>query len=276
MRQIESSGLDTEEWRTWLADCETETQINIDLVERGEKIAFTSLYKRQNIKDDYFFSPGEPFYGKCAYCETPIEDIFPGDVEHFRPKGKVTDEEYNDVFKQDSDGSFLLDTDGNKIPHPGYYWLAYNWKNLMPSCTYCNRPKKDFGKRNCFPVEGVHTFTVGDEDMEKPLLINPIDINENPEAHFSVDFDTGVLIAKSMKGKKTIDLLGLNKRRYLREGRLQAINNAKAQLTKLIYNIPQRQEALDEIEQYKNGNRSYSFAFVSFINDFLNVKGLLK
>ena len=23
--------------------------------------------------------------------------------------------------------------------HPGYYWLVYNWKNLLPACTHCNQ-----------------------------------------------------------------------------------------------------------------------------------------
>lgn len=274
MRQIKSSGLNTQKWKDWLSDCEDKTKENIALFEKGEKIEFTSLYKRKYIKDNYFFTDQGPFFGKCVYCETPFLDIFPGDVEHYRPKGKVTDEKYNEIFKQKNDGTFVLDDDGNKVLHPGYYWLAYEWTNLMPSCTYCNRPKKDFGKRSSFPVKGFNVFKVGDEKLEEPLLINPIDEIEDIETHMSVDFDTGVLIPKTAKGRMTIELLGLNRRRRLIEGRLQAINNAKAQLTKLIYNIHQRQDALNEIQEYKNGNRGYSFAFVAFIKDFMSLKGL--
>ncbi len=276
MRQAISDGLNTKEWKDWLSDCADETKKNISLAEKGEKIAFNSLYKRKYIKENYFFSDKAPFFGKCAYCETPIEDIFPGDVEHYRPKGKVTDEKYNEIYKQKDDGTFILDDAGNKILHPGYYWLAYEWTNLIPSCTYCNRPKKDFGKRNCFPVEGINVFTIGDENLEKALLINPIDKIEDPETHISVDFDTGALIARTKKGKMTIELLGLNKRRHLRLGRLKAINDARTQLTKLIHNIHQRQEAIDEIQEYTKGNRSYSFAFVAFIKDFMNLKKLLQ
>ena len=235
MRQIKSSGLNTQKWKHWLSECADETKKNIILAEKGEKIKFTSLYKKKYIKDNYFFTDQEPFFGKCAYCETPIEDIFPGDVEHYRPKAKVTDEKGNVIFKQKNDGTFILDDDGNKILHPGYYWLAYEWTNLIPSCTYCNRLKKDFGKGSAFPVKDFNVFKVGDEKLEEPLLINPIDEKEGIETHMSVDFATGLLIPKTKKGKITIELLGLNKRIHIRRGRLTAINDCKTQLTKLMY-----------------------------------------
>jgi len=274
MRQIKSDGLDTKEWEDWISDCADETRNIITLFEKGEKIEFSVLYKRKYIKENYFFTDQGPFFGKCVYCETPMLDIFPGDVEHYRPKGKVTDEKGNVIFKKKNDGTFILDDDGNKILHPGYYWLAYEWTNLMPSCAYCNRPKKDFGKRSCFPVKGFNIFKVGDEKLEEPLLINPIDEKEDIETHMSVDFDTGLLIPKTTKGKMTIELLGLNKRDFIIGGRLKAINDCRIQLTKLMYSS-QKQEALDEIQAYKNGNRSYSFAFMMFFNYYMDLKGLL-
>jgi hypothetical protein len=27
---------------------------------------------------------------------------------------------------------------GKSVEHPGYFWLAYHWKNLLPSCAFCN------------------------------------------------------------------------------------------------------------------------------------------
>ena len=27
--------------------------------------------------------------------------------------------------------------------HTGYYWLAYTWANLYPSCVFCNQRRKD-------------------------------------------------------------------------------------------------------------------------------------
>ena len=37
------------------------------------------------------------FSGKCAYCETDIVSNQPGDVEHFRPKGRVVDDNFKPV-----------------------------------------------------------------------------------------------------------------------------------------------------------------------------------
>lgn len=116
------------------------------------------------------------FKRKCAYCETKYEAVAARDVEHFRPKGAVA-----------------------KAPqHPGYWWLAAEWTNLLPSCPACNqrrrhveyqagmtleeielaeqtRPKRTFGKGNTFPVRGDNWVTTeaGNLSDEDPLLINP-------------------------------------------------------------------------------------------------------
>ncbi|GLS42688.1 HNH endonuclease [Methylobacterium brachythecii] len=56
------------------------------------------------------------FHGKCAYCESRFDVTAPVDIEHFRPKGGVEGQ-----------------------VHPGYWWLAAEWTNLLPSCIDCNR-----------------------------------------------------------------------------------------------------------------------------------------
>ena len=73
---------------------------------------------RERLRDIY--------YNKCAYCEDI--DAKP-EVEHYRPKKKVSEDS----------------------SHPGYYWLCYEWTNLLPSCHYCNT---ESGKRNQFPKFG--------------------------------------------------------------------------------------------------------------------------
>ena len=60
------------------------------------------------------------FHGKCAYCESFYAAQAPVDIEHYRPKGAVED-----------------DPD-----HPGYWWLAMAWENLLPSCIDCNRRRR--------------------------------------------------------------------------------------------------------------------------------------
>jgi hypothetical protein len=45
-----------------------------------------------------------------------------------------------------------------EFEHPGYYWLAYEWTNLLPSCYDCNSfrrhgtMKAGPGKNERFPV----------------------------------------------------------------------------------------------------------------------------
>jgi len=68
------------------------------------------------------------YYNKCAYCETRLLEP---DVEHYRPKRGVT--------KTKVKG------------HPGYYWLCYEWTNLLPACHFCNSRS---GKWNKFPIMG--------------------------------------------------------------------------------------------------------------------------
>jgi 5-methylcytosine-specific restriction endonuclease McrA len=91
------------------------------------------------------------FHGKCAYCETDIGMARQsGDAEHFRPKGRVN---YKDG------GKFVIvkvqSPTGQEITHPGYFWLAYNWKNLVPACRKCNSEQ---GKKNQFPIDAQHVL----------------------------------------------------------------------------------------------------------------------
>src|ERR1035441_2039073 len=90
----------------------------------------------------------EYFGGKCAYCESEFTSVAWGDVEHYRPKRSVMGEK-----------------------HPGYYWLAYDPRNLLPSCQKCNQGS---GKRNYFPIAGIRATCPNDDlSAELPLLLNP-------------------------------------------------------------------------------------------------------
>ncbi len=83
-----------------------------DPEKKGQSFDFTR-YKSAEVKD----ALEQLFHGKCAYCESAYSATQPVDVEHYRPKGKV-----------EGDDS-----------HPGYWWLAMEWSNLLPSCIDCNR-----------------------------------------------------------------------------------------------------------------------------------------
>jgi hypothetical protein len=70
----------------------------------------------------------EYYFKKCTYCED-YATIY---IEHYRPKGRVI-----------------------KTKHGGYYWLCYEWSNLVPTCHECN--KIGGGKGDQFPVKHKHT-----------------------------------------------------------------------------------------------------------------------
>jgi uncharacterized protein (TIGR02646 family) len=106
----------------------------------------------------------EDFHGKCAYCESRYAASQPVDVEHYRPKG-----------------GYLRD---NRLMKPGYYWLAADWMNLLPSCIDCNRartqefpdePDQLSGKGNRFPIasETRRATAPGQEQRERALLLHP-------------------------------------------------------------------------------------------------------
>ncbi|OYW78072.1 MAG: hypothetical protein B7Z37_00965 [Verrucomicrobia bacterium 12-59-8] len=90
------------------------------------------------------------FHGKCAYCETR-EARSPYHAEHFRPKGRVRFQAVGIALKRRLQGARTQDEDGLEMDHPGYFWLAYHWQNLLPSCNNCNSAR---GKNDQFPVGG--------------------------------------------------------------------------------------------------------------------------
>jgi uncharacterized protein (TIGR02646 family) len=130
------------------------------------------------------------FHEKCAYCESPYAAVDSRDVEHFRPKGGITE----------------------APQHLGYWWLAATWSNLLPSCPPCNQRRRQTafdpgmtleefeekrrkqaetlsGKANSFPVRQSNWVTDenGDLTAEDPLLINPCD--RDPAQHLEYVFD---------------------------------------------------------------------------------------
>src|SRR4051794_33084035 len=52
------------------------------------------------------------FHGKCSYCESDFRSVDKGEVEHYRPKRRVSEDR----------------------THPGYYWLAFDPSNFLLAC----------------------------------------------------------------------------------------------------------------------------------------------
>ena len=100
------------------------------------------------------------FHSKCWYSESEN----PGcskDMDHFRPKNEVAE----------------------SPEHPGYWWLAFDWKNYRFCCQFCNRLKADpstkiiGGKSTYFPLLNpaarVSDPTALPNAHERPKLLDP-------------------------------------------------------------------------------------------------------
>ena len=156
------------------------------------------------------------FHGKCAYCESCFDATAPVDVEHFRPKGRVAEDAL----------------------HPGYWWLAADWDNLLPSCIDCNRRRRQrlagpdgtpmagsAGKMDQFPVEGTHlSDPEADINTERPLLIDPC--RDDPARHLAFRVDSDPLLALAVpqdatdapqRGATSIRVHGLNRLALVQE-----------------------------------------------------------
>lgn len=182
-----------------------------------ERQANQALAAQQRFKDMKFAAYkdatvmqalGQLFNGKCAYCESTYVAQQPGDVEHFRPKAAVA----------------VQDGNGKVVTKPGYYWLAADWDNLLPSCADCNRPrrheirrgagKRVMGKANWFPVdpESNRASLPAAVATEPRLLIDPC--RDDPGLHIVFD-DDGTVSALtpnhtvSKMGKATIEFCAL-------------------------------------------------------------------
>ena len=142
-------------------------------------------------------------HNKCCYCESKFRHTSYGAVEHYRPKGSV---------KQ---------AHGQREEYPGYYWLVYDWNNLLVSCEVCNTsykgdlfPLVDNNARACNHHDNI--------DIEQPLFINPT--VDNPRDHIRFRGDAPEPLTEV--GGATIHGVGLQ-RSDLEEARRQRLMELK-------------------------------------------------
>lgn len=212
-------------WRDWKEECATAHTELIRQVKQGITPRFSSLYKDIRLTSVYK-GDSAPFHGKCAYCESDVRVNQPGDIDHWRPKSAVRDQNGCPVKSQ---------TENRKTravvsrEHLGYYWLAYDWTNLLLSCQSCNRVMRVNGQRvgkgAQFPVVGFRAFDPGDEVNECPLLINPM--FDDPREHMEISPQDGMIIPRTERGQATIDIFGLNIRTPLVRARLRCIEETR-------------------------------------------------
>lgn len=175
------------------------------------------------------------FGGKCAYCESSYAPVTPVDIEHFRPKGAIAIETPNGPSQRSK---------------PGYYWLAAEWDNLLPSCPDCNRARThDFpddsitevrGKENRFPLldEKRRGRKPGDEltlEGGQRLLLHPC--RDHPERHLEFT-PSGVVRGRSQsrKGTASVKVLALS-RSELNEARRAHLLGLARQMRGILWQI---------------------------------------
>jgi hypothetical protein len=167
------------------------------------------------------------FHGKCAYCETFFSASAPVDIEHYRPKASVSEDP----------------------AHPGYWWLAMSWDNLLPSCIDCNRRRKQrvpsastsleelyansgadgggissthMGKQDSFPIRDNDKRLAAESysySNEEPLLLNPAQDDPREHLRFHIDRTSPLSLVlpgnapgkTSEQGAVSIQTYGLNR-----------------------------------------------------------------
>jgi len=152
------------------------------------------------------------FHGKCGYCEIKIESQELGTVDRYRPNNGVRD---NKEFYQDL-----------------YWWLTFEWDNLIYACKECNQYKGNY-----FPVRGVRASNEKDDyKNEHRMLLNPY--LDETDKHFNyLHSNDGYIDALTDEGLQTIELLRLNRTNLL-EGRRNA-----------------RKEIIEAVESLINGTQ---------------------
>lgn len=198
----------------WLARAKSQTQENA----LSDTPAFPSLWSE--IKGVYI----QIQCSKCAFCEQTLEGRISQDVEHFRPKGKVSAWAPSQIL---IDAGLVLNQPADEV---GYKHLAYHPLNYAMSCKVCNTVFKG----NLFPIlktRKVEAKKPPSIETEKPLLVYPIgDTDDDPEQ--IIAFSGWTPQAKSgngfdrMRALSMIELFGLNdweQRKELLVGRARQI-----------------------------------------------------
>lgn len=252
-------------------------------VETGEAIdhytngTATESFKFKTYSDTALKDELKAIFTKCAYCESSYGAVFDGDVEHFRPKGQVSE----------------------KSPKtPGYYWLSNDWDNLFLSCQHCNQRRRHvlfgettleaFGKLDQFPlsdetvrVHGHATSLQHEENVR--LLVNPC--KDKPEEHFEYEKTEGVIMPVSEMGRCTVEVCALQRPLLVQERKKQLILLfrqmviVKRELERFNADQTEGQKQifeteLDHLIEFTNSGSIYAGMCRYFVKQFLDENGI--
>lgn len=175
------------------------------------------------------------YHGKCAYCETTVDPFGYLIISHYRPRSL-------------------------------YYWLIYEWSNLLPICPRCNTaqgrkfPLEDNNDRVTVPQEDRRQWLANSGTFlaEKPLLLNP-ELDE-PGNHLSF-YPDGRIYGLTERGEKTIEIYQLN-RNALLLGR-------KKKIEKFRYALASVLEKMISLQVGKDDPSILELAFQFFFKELL-------
>lgn len=139
------------------------------------------------------------YNNNCAYCERYGENYT---VDHFRPKDSVAEDK----------------------THSGYYWLGYEWSNLIYVCDDCNEKHK----RTKFPISKTRVADLAFNNIteitdliklfknlnstEEPLLLNPEEDDFDPLDYIEIDRNGFCHpVKKNIRADKTIKDCGIDR-----------------------------------------------------------------
>jgi hypothetical protein len=287
------------EWEDLQKEAEAATQRIIQAWEdgrqKGSRGSFPDVFEEKVWGKIKTWLLKNVFNNKCAYCETR-QVRAPYHAEHYRPKGRVRVKSNKGLQV-----CIIKDEYNQVVEHPGYFWLAYHWLNLLPSCNDCNSAK---GKNDQFPVKKNHSSvrrlspsevdeltekrikSLANNDiyylqpndlniLEEPLLLHPY--IDNPDEHI-VFGDFGVVVARedsttgmpSEKGLHSIQVYNLADE-DLRIARQTAQENVfmeygNAFTSKKNLPIPDKvNTAKSAIQGYINNKEPYSAAVIGYL-----------
>jgi len=234
------------------------------LLEKGEHNFSNYFYANKTVKKKL----SEIYNDKCAFCESNTTAGAVLQVEHFRPKAKVNEDNL----------------------HEGYYWLGYEWTNLLYACSACNSAKSNY-----FPLDknGVRIYKppIYNNELdinkckyydlellnEKPLLLNPEECDFEPELHLEI-LPNGIIEGKTERGKMTIEKCKLNRpnlhyaRKYVIDNILNLImldfvryNENKINYEQLKYGV---QKEIEKIIERIIDNQTYTLLAKFMLKNF--------
>jgi len=233
-----------------------------EIAKSGNEIK--NLYNHEEVKKALNLL----YHNKCAYCEGLANNAKSGtEMDHYRPKNGIK----------------------GLSNHRGYYWLGYEWTNLIPTCKKCNGKKS-----NQFPLQDEKqrisddlekegfiksekfiwdNFHISKLERENSLLLNP-EIDK-VEEHFYF-LPSGEIKPLTEKGVATIDICDLNRGSLIYERKKIADDIFRDVLdifSNKIYSPSSHNDMLKKLWKdkvvYKKENEYSRFRF--FINNFFEI-----